>query len=113
MREAEGLSRLHNTITDWPDSGYLLKFCRGFALFDSPRDKVALDGKQGELRRLAKVRDCGGGLSEFGGKCATHGVVEMIPFEHGALLDVAERVQSGLHAVDPGDGYSSVHRGYR
>jgi len=22
MREAEGLSRLHNTITDWPDSGY-------------------------------------------------------------------------------------------
>src|SRR6187397_1653341 len=21
-REAEGLSRLHNTITDWPDSGY-------------------------------------------------------------------------------------------
>ena len=23
MREAEGLSRLHNTITDWPDSGYM------------------------------------------------------------------------------------------
>src|SRR5712691_8333971 len=22
MREAEGLSRLHNTITDWPDSGH-------------------------------------------------------------------------------------------
>src|SRR5258706_12632946 len=22
MREAEGGSRLHNTITDWPDSGY-------------------------------------------------------------------------------------------
>jgi hypothetical protein len=22
MREAEGLSRLHNTITDWADSGY-------------------------------------------------------------------------------------------
>src|SRR6266853_4268147 len=22
LREAEGLSRLHNTITDWPDSGY-------------------------------------------------------------------------------------------
>ena len=22
MREAEGLSRLLNTITDWPDSGY-------------------------------------------------------------------------------------------
>jgi hypothetical protein len=22
IREADGLSRLHNTITDWPDSGY-------------------------------------------------------------------------------------------
>ena len=22
MREAEGVSRLHNTNTDWPDSGY-------------------------------------------------------------------------------------------
>src|SRR6266404_9197985 len=66
----------------------VLKFCRGFALFDSSGDEVALDGKQGELRGLAKVRNRGGGLSEFGGKCATHGVIEMIPFEHRALADV-------------------------
>ena len=26
MREAEGLSRLHNTITDWPDSGHYYAF---------------------------------------------------------------------------------------
>ena len=88
----------------------LLKFRPGPALFNSPRDKIALDGKQRELRGLAKVRDRGSGLSEFGDKCATHGVVEMIPFEHGALPDVVERVQSGLRAVDVRDGDGSVHR---
>ncbi len=68
-------------------------------------------GSSGELCGLAKMRDRGGGLSEFGGKCATHGVVEMIAFQHGALLDVVERVQPGLRAVDAGDGDGSVHRG--
>lgn len=87
-----------------------LKLRRRFALFDSSGDKVALDGEQGELGGVAKVRDCGGGLSEFGGKRATHGMVEMIPFEHGALPDVVERAQSGLRAVDARDSNGSVHR---
>src|SRR5258706_4415056 len=81
-----------------------LTFYRGFALFDSSGNEVALDGKQGELRGLAKVRGRGGGLPEFGGECATRGVIELIPFEHKALPDVVEPVQPGLRAVDTSDG---------
>jgi hypothetical protein len=36
----------------------------------------------------------------------------MIPFEHKALPDIVERVQSGLCAVDARDSDGSVHRGY-
>ena len=86
---------------------------RGLALFNSSCDKVALNGKQGELRGLAKVRDGGGRLSELGAKCAAHGVVEMIPLEDGTLPDAVERVQSGSRAVDARDSDGSVHRGDR
>jgi hypothetical protein len=76
-------------------------------------DEVALDGQHGKLCGLTKVSHRSGGLSEFGGKSAAHGMVEMVAFQHGALRDVVERVQPRLSAVNAGDGDGAVHRSDR
>ena len=77
----------------------LLNLFRSLTLFEPSGDEIALDGQQRELPGLAKVRDRGGGPSEFGSKCATHGVIEMITLQHRALGNVVERVQPGLRAM--------------
>ena len=82
-------------------------------LLDPAGDEVALDGQQRELGGLAKVRDRGGRLSEFGDKGAAHGVIKMITLQHRALRNVVERVQPGLRAVNARDGNHTVHRGDR
>ena len=90
-----------------------LNVFRSLTLFDAAGNEVALDGQERELRCLAKVRDGGGGLSEFGGKCAAHGMIKMITLQHRALGNVVEGVQPGLRAVNARDGNGTVHRGDR
>ena len=80
------------------------------ALFDTPGNEVTLGRQGGEIFGLAKTRERGGDLTEFGSERATDGVVEMVALQRCALLDAVERVQPDLCAVDTGDGDGTVHR---
>jgi hypothetical protein len=60
------------------------------ALFDPAGDEVALDGQQGKLCRLTKMRDGGGGPSEFGGE-------KLLPF---AALCRGELHPDGMGLTD-------------
>src|ERR1700761_379821 len=83
------------------------------ALFDTPGNEVTLDRQGGEIFGLAKTRERGGDLTEFGSERATDGVVEIVALQRCALLDAVERVQPDLCAVDTGDGDGTVHRSDR